>query len=199
MSRDHGTTGLVLIGVSTGGPRVLEDILPALPADLPWPVLVAQHMPASFTDTFARRLDKLCALRVREVDGTVPLEAGWIYVARGGTDMVVAERIGRLVAQARPEVPGHPWHPSVDVLVDSARRLLPPARLLGVLLTGMGYDGAAAMTALHAEGGRTIAESEETAVVFGMPHELIERGGASVVLPGDRIAGQIVHWITKQG
>jgi two-component system chemotaxis response regulator CheB len=190
-----GDFGLVLVGVSTGGPRTLEEILPQLPPDLPWPVLVAQHMPASFTATFAARLDSLCALRVKELERMEALEPGTVYIARGGTDMVVAERLGRLVALARPESAKHLWHPSVDALVESALAIVPPARLIGVQLTGMGYDGAEAMARLKRRGGRTIAESEDSAVVFGMPKELIERGGASLVLPAHKVATQIVRWL----
>jgi two-component system chemotaxis response regulator CheB len=184
--------------VSTGGPRTLEDILPALPADFPWPVVVAQHMPSNFTDTFAKRMDKLCRLTVRECSATQPLEPGNVYIGKGGTDMVVVERLGRLAVQPRPETPGHPWHPSVDVLTDSAMKLLPAQRIVGVLLTGMGNDGAQAMTRLKAQGGRTIAESQDTAVVFGMPQELIELGGASLVLPCSDVARQLCHWIQRR-
>ena len=187
--------GLVIIGVSTGGPRTLEDIVPLLPAGLAWPVLIAQHMPSNFTDTFARRMDALSQLTVRECAGTMPLEPGCAYVGKGGTDMVVVERLGRLVVQPRPETPGHPWHPSVDVLVESAMKCLPPERIVGVQLTGMGNDGARAMTELKQRGGRTIAESKDTAVVFGMPAELIEMGGATVVLPCHEVARQLCHWI----
>jgi two-component system, chemotaxis family, protein-glutamate methylesterase/glutaminase len=190
--------GLVLIGVSTGGPRTLEDILPALPADFPWPVLVAQHMPSNFTDTFARRMDKLSRITVREASTTLPLEPGHAYIGKGGTDMVVVERLGRIAVQPRPETPGHPWHPSVDVLVDSAMKLVPPERLVAVQLTGMGNDGARTMAQLKQRGGRTIAESQETAVVFGMPQELIALGGASLVLPCQDIARQLCHWIHKK-
>jgi two-component system chemotaxis response regulator CheB len=187
--------GLILIGVSTGGPRTLEEILPALPADLPWPVLVVQHMPPSFTATFAARLDQLCALRVKELDRLEQIEPGNVYIARGGTDMVVAERMGKLVALSKPESPKHLWHPSVDVLVESAMVHVNPERLLAIQLTGMGYDGAEAMAALKKQGGRTIAESEETAVVFGMPKELIDRGGATLVLPANKVAAQIQRWL----
>ena len=187
--------GVVVVGVSTGGPRTLEDILPSLPADFPWPVLVAQHMPANFTDAFARRMDAMCRISVRECNATIPLEPGHAYIGRGGTDMVVVERLGRLAIQPRPETPGHPWHPSVDVLVDSAMKLLPAEQIVGVLLTGMGNDGAQAMARLKANGGRTIAESQETAVVFGMPQELIELGGASLVLPCGVVTRQLCHWI----
>jgi two-component system chemotaxis response regulator CheB len=187
--------GLVLIGVSTGGPRTLEDILPKLPANFPWAILVSQHMPANFTDTFARRMDSLCALKVVEVATAMPLTAGHVYIGRGGTDLSVTDRVGVLHAAPRPESPAVLWHPSVEVMVDSAMKHLPPQRLLGVMLTGMGNDGAAAMKRLHSAGGRTIAESAETAVVFGMPHELIEMQGASLVLPCHHIAAQLRTWL----
>jgi two-component system chemotaxis response regulator CheB len=187
--------GLVMIGVSTGGPRTLEDILPQLPADFPWPVLVCQHMPAQFTTAFAERMNQLCALQVQECDGPTPLRAGQVVIAQGGYDMVVTERLGRLIAQPVPEAAAEPWHPCVDVLVDSAMRLMPPQRLVGVLLTGMGFDGAASMARLRGQGGRTIAESAETAVVFGMPQELIKREGADCVLPSPRIGEQLRHWV----
>ena len=190
----HRPPGLVVLGVSTGGPRALEDILPQLPAHFPWPVLIAQHMPPNFTDAFAKRMDRLCRLQVRECNSTLPIEVGQVYIGQGGTDMVVAERMGRLVVQPRPETPGQPWHPSVDVLTESVLSHMPPEQTVGVLLTGMGYDGAAAMATLKSRGGRTIAESADTAVVFGMPQELIERNGASVVLPCHDVARQLCHW-----
>jgi two-component system chemotaxis response regulator CheB len=187
--------GMVLVGVSTGGPRTLEDILPHLPADFPLPVLVCQHMPANFTDAFAQRMDRLCPLHVREVNTTLPIEPGNIYIGKGGTDLVVAERLGRLVAMPKSETPGHPWHPSVDVMVESAMKHVPAERLFGVQLTGMGNDGAEAMTQLKRQGGRTIAEHESTAVVNGMPQELINAGGATLVLPSHNIARQLKGWL----
>jgi two-component system chemotaxis response regulator CheB len=190
--------GVVVVGVSTGGPRTLEDILPKLPADFPWALLVAQHMPSNFTDTFARRMDAMSRIGVRECNATLPLEPGQAYIGRGGTDMVMVERLGRLAVQPRPETPGHPWHPSVDVLVESAMKLLPPEQIVGVQLTGMGNDGARAMAQLKSRGGRTIAESQETAVVFGMPQELIVLGGASLVLPCGDVARQLCHWIQNK-
>jgi two-component system chemotaxis response regulator CheB len=202
--RTHAPSGtsqdlaLVLIGVSTGGPRTLEDILPALPSDFPAAVIVAQHMPPNFTDAFAKRMDRLCAVGVREVSAPVPLEPGQVYIGQGGTDVIVMERLGRLVATPKPETAGHPWHPSVDVLVDSAMRHLRPEQITGVLLTGMGDDGASAMARLKRQGGRTIAESEATAVVFGMPQELIQKGGASLVLPCTDIARQLNLWLHRK-
>ncbi|GJD48949.1 Protein-glutamate methylesterase/protein-glutamine glutaminase [Methylobacterium crusticola] len=184
--------GLVLVGTSTGGPRALDALLSRLPADFPWPVIVAQHMPGSFTGPLARRLDGLCALGVEEVGRPLPLAPGRIYVGRGDADVIVARRPAGLVAAPIPAHPDHLWHPSVDRLVDSALDHVDPARLIGILMTGMGRDGARAMTALRARGGRTIAESEETAAVWGMPGELVRAGGADVVAPLDAIADSLL-------
>ena len=188
-----GAPGLVVIGVSTGGPRTLEDILPALPGDFPWPVLIAQHMPASFTGVFARRMDSLCDIEVVEVSAPVPLVAGRAYLGRGDADLVVEQKLGRLVANS-VRSDASLWHPSADRLVNSAMTAMPPASVVGVLLTGMGNDGASAMTALRRQGGRTIAEAESSAVVFGMPAELIRNGGAEIVLPSESVARQLIAW-----
>lgn len=186
--------GLVMIGVSTGGPRTLEDILPYLPADFPWPVLVAQHMPASFTKPFADRLNAICELTVLEVSHPMPIEPGHIYIGKGGADMVVVQRGGKLTVLPKPESREYLWHPSVELMGRSVLEHCDPSRVIGVMLTGMGYDGADAFTELKKQGGRTIAESQESAVVFGMPSELIERGGASLVLHSEKIATQINLW-----
>ena len=191
-------TGLVLVGVSTGGPRTLEDILPQLPADLRFPVLVAIHMPVHFTGTFAKRIDELCALTVMEVTRNTRISAGHIYIARGGADMIVSQHDSALTVGIAPPLPDSAWQPNIDRMVMTAMRYVKPQALIGVQLTGMGEDGAAAMKALHDAGGRTIAESEETAVIFGMPRELIERKGASCVLPCDRIAQQVVRWVNAR-
>lgn len=186
--------GVVLIGVSTGGPRTLEDILPELPASFPWPVVVAQHMPSTFTGVFARRMDNLCALTVVEVSGPVPLQKGHVYIGRGDADIVLERRLGRIVVTSAASDESL-WHPSVDRLVSSATEIYSARSLIGVQLTGMGSDGAAAMAELKRRGGRTIAESDATAVVFGMPQELIKREGASVVLPCGRVAAQLMDWM----
>jgi two-component system chemotaxis response regulator CheB len=190
--------GLVLIGVSTGGPRTLEDILPLLPAEFPWPVLVAQHMPPAFTKPFADRLDAMCPLKVVEASHPMPLEAGTIYIGKGGADMVVTRRAGTLTVIAKPEQREFLWHPSVELLGRSALEHVEASRLVGVMLTGMGYDGADAFTEIRKRGGRTIAESKESSVVFGMPAELIERGGAQVVLASEQIAAQVALWVGRQ-
>ncbi len=189
-----GSTGVVAVGVSTGGPQALQELLPHLPSTFPLPVLVAQHMPASFTGVFAERLDRDCDLTVREVSRPTPLVPGEVLIARGDADVVVGERGGRLMAMSVPASDEYLWHPSVERMVRSLLEHCDAADLTGVQLTGMGYDGAEAMAELYRRGGRTIAESEETAVVFGMPRELIERHGAEVVLPIDRIAKELCLW-----
>ncbi|HXR51535.1 MAG TPA: chemotaxis-specific protein-glutamate methyltransferase CheB, partial [Steroidobacteraceae bacterium] len=174
--------GIVLVGTSTGGPPALEALLTPLPATFPWPILVAQHMPSAFTGPLARRLDGICALQVVEAAVPLPLEAGKVYIGRGDADIVLSRRAGVLTVLAAPEKTDYPWHPSTDRLVRSAMALVPATQLIGVLMTGMGNDGAVAMAELRAGGGATIAEAEETAVVWGMPGELARAGGATFVL-----------------
>jgi two-component system chemotaxis response regulator CheB len=185
--------GLVLVGTSTGGPPALEALLKALPATFPWPILIAQHMPEGFTGPLARRLDGLCAIRVIEVRQPAVLTAGCAYIGRGEADLVVSRRASGLVAMAAPSQTDYPWHPSTDRLVRSAMNHVDARQLVGVLMTGMGNDGAQAMTQLHAEGGRTIAEAEETAIVWGMPGELVKAGGADWIVPLPKIAERLVE------
>ncbi|MBO1022308.1 chemotaxis-specific protein-glutamate methyltransferase CheB [Methylobacterium sp. SD274] len=194
----RGRMGLVLVGVSTGGPSVLEEILPLLPADLPWPVLVAQHMPGSFTGVFARRLNELCAMSVVEAARQTPLAAGTIYIAKGDADLVVTKRGTGHSATPLPQSQDHLWHPSVTRLVVSALDHFPAEQLIGVQLTGMGNDGAEAMARINQRGGLTIAQDADTSVVFGMPNELIKLGGASMVLPSHAIAAQLTAWLRPQ-
>jgi two-component system chemotaxis response regulator CheB len=181
--------GVVLVGTSTGGPPALEALLTSLPGDFPWPIVVAQHMPGTFTGALARRLDTLSELSVVEVTRTMQLQAGCAYIGKGDADVVVARRPSGLVALPVRSDSNYPWHPSTNRLVKSAMEQVAPAQIVGILMTGMGNDGAAAMASLHAAGGRTIAEAEETAVVWGMPGELVAANGANWVLPLPEIAG----------
>jgi two-component system chemotaxis response regulator CheB len=189
--------GLLIIGVSTGGPRALEAVLPALPANFPWPVLVAQHMPGSFTGPFAARLNNLCELEVVEANRPMAVQSGTVYVGKGGADMIVTRRGNVLTVLPKPESAEHLWHPSVELLARSALEHVKAQHIVGVMLTGMGYDGSDGFTAIKKAGGRTIAESEDTAVVFGMPAVLIEKGGATVVVPLDKVAAQVKAWANR--
>jgi two-component system, chemotaxis family, protein-glutamate methylesterase/glutaminase len=187
--------GLVLIGTSTGGPAALDVVLPQLPSDFPWPVLVAQHLPASFTGPFARRLNQQCDLQVVEVDRPMPLEPGTIHIGKGDADVVVAHRAAGISVMPVPAQSNYLWHPSVERMVISALEQFDATQLIGVLMTGMGNDGANAMMRLRRSRGRTIAEAESTAIVWGMPGELVKNGGAEVVRPLEDIASTIVDMV----
>lgn len=141
--------GIVLIGTSTGGPPALEAVLRALPASFPWPLLIAQHMPESFTGALAKRLNSLCSIEVVEVSSPAELRPGTAYIARGGRDMILSRRAGVMLAMNAPAQPDYPWHPSTDRLVRSALEHIPASQLIGILMTGMGNDGASAMQLLH--------------------------------------------------
>ena len=148
-------------------------------------------MPAGFTGPFAKRLDGICALNVMEASRPMLLEAGCVYIGRGDADIVVSRRPSGLVVMAVPAKASYPWHPSTDRLVRSAMDHLPATQLVGVLMTGMGNDGAEAMAELRAKGGKTIAEAEDTAVVWGMPGELVKLGGADWVVSLPKIASRL--------
>ena len=187
-----GNQAVVVMGVSTGGPTTLLDILPKLPADLPAPVALVQHMPPTFTASFAKRLDEECAIAVKEAEQNEPLLPGHVYLAPGGYQMTItASLLGRgLVTHLSDRPKGLQFCPSVDVLFESVAEGH-GRRIVGVLLTGMGSDGARGMVQIRKAGGITIAESEETAIVFGMPREAIAMGGAEFVAPSTKIAEQI--------
>lgn len=186
---------LVIIGVSTGGPGAIERLVRQLPSGFGAPIVVAQHMPERFTGVFAQRLNGVCQLEVVELSHTMALNPGVVHICKGGADAKVAVRGGKLYASAIPAKSTYTWHPSVEHLVKSTEGIVPAKRLVCVQLTGMGDDGAAAMAALHKLGARTIAESEASAVVFGMPKCLIDLGGASEILPLDSIANKLTAWV----
>jgi two-component system, chemotaxis family, protein-glutamate methylesterase/glutaminase len=190
-------SGLVLVGTSTGGPPALEALLTPLPASFPWPILIAQHMPASFTGPLARRLDGICALKVVEVVSAMTMEPGCAYIGRGDADLVVARRPSGPVVTSVAAQADYPWHPSTDRLVRSAMEQFAASQLIAVLMTGMGNDGAEAMARLHSQGGKTIAEAEETAVVWGMPGELVKLGGAGWVVPLPKIASRLQQLVPR--
>ena len=171
--------GLIAIGASTGGTQAIETVLTRMPADMP-PIVIAQHMPAGFTKAFAERLNGVCRMRVVEAAANVPLERGVAYVAPGDHHLTVDRQGLRLLTQLDQQAPIHYQRPAVDALFTSVARLrgLP---MVAMLLTGMGADGADGMVALRHAGAETIAEAEESCVVFGMPKEAIARGGAAHV------------------
>jgi two-component system chemotaxis response regulator CheB len=165
------------IGVSTGGPQALEYLLSHLPGDFPGTIVVVQHMPDGFTDMFARRLDEVCTLRVKEAQSGDMLLPGRVLICPGSRHMKVKRLpLGDIaVLSDEPRVNGH--RPSVDVLLRSLAEEF-RNNAVGVLMTGMGDDGAEGLGAIKKEGGMTIAQSEESCVVYGMPKAAIERGYA---------------------
>jgi two-component system chemotaxis response regulator CheB len=174
-------TKTVAIGISTGGPQALEYLLSQLPPDFPGTILVVQHMPSGFTEMFAKRLDELCALRVKEAQSGDVLQAGRVLVCPGSRHMTVKRLpMGDVVVlNDEPLVNGH--RPSVDVLFHSLAQEFGRTSV-AVLMTGMGDDGAQGLGEIKKAGGMTIAQSEESCVVFGMPKAAIERGYATRVV-----------------
>jgi two-component system chemotaxis response regulator CheB len=186
----------VVIGISTGGPATLQEVLPLIPADLPASVFLVQHMPPAFVSSFAKRLGEHCALKVVEGRSGMPVEPSVCYVAPGGMHLCLHRKMtGDLVIRT-PTVPATLFVPSVGVMMASVLAIY-GADTIGVLMTGIGDDGADQMVAIRQAGGHTIAESEQTAVVYGMPREAVDRGGACVVAPSHEVAGEIVKAVRR--
>lgn len=179
---------ILLIGASTGGPGLIEQICASLPAHFPHPVCVVQHMPEQFTAAFATRLDRASTLPVVESKSNMELNPGCIYIARGGVHLHFAKKVsGKIVLREERDKNNRFFQPSVDEMFLSALKVFRADQIIGVLLTGIGDDGADGMVAIKNGGGFTIGESEETATVYGMPKEAYERGGVSQQLPFPRI------------
>ncbi len=187
----------VAIGVSTGGPKTLFEVLPFLPADLNAAVFLVQHMPPAFITSYARRIDAHCPMRCIEAGIGMIVAPGTIYLAGGGLHMIVYQRSdGRMIIRT-PRRPPLPFTPSIDVMMASVAEVF-GQDAVGVLMTGMGDDGANSMVTIVRSGGITIAESQESAIVFGMPAEAIARGGAHLVLPSWDIAEAIVRAVNEE-
>jgi two-component system, chemotaxis family, protein-glutamate methylesterase/glutaminase len=181
---------IIAIGISTGGPNALQYLLAQLPADFPAAILIVQHMPEGFTELFARRLDECCNIDVREAQSGDLLLAGRALVCPGNRHLKVRRLpLGDIVALSDdPRMNGH--RPSVDVLFRSVAHEF-GSEAVGVLMTGMGEDGAEGMNAIKSMGGMTIAQSEDSCVVYGMPKAAIERGYASRIVPLDAMANTL--------
>ncbi|MBI2058997.1 MAG: chemotaxis response regulator protein-glutamate methylesterase [Nitrospirae bacterium] len=189
---------IVVVGASTGGPTALQTVLSRLPGDLPAPVLVAQHMPAGFTKAFAERVNKVCTLEVRETENLVLPRAGQVLITPGGFHARVSGTRERPFVKLERTGPGDRYVPSVDRLFQSAAEVF-GAEAVGVVLTGMGDDGRHGVMEIRRLGGQTLAESEETAVIFGMPREAIQSGAIDAQAPVERLAGEIVVRCRRAG
>ena len=189
-SRRH--VDLVAIGASTGGPPAVQAILASLPRQFPAAIAVSQHMPPIFTRFFAERLNKVCKISVREAVDGEPLIPGTALVTPGGHHMSFRRSGGGIAVSLKEAHEDDRYIPSVDVMMRSAAQNY-GRRTMGVILTGMGNDGREGMSLIKGLGGITIAESQETAVIYGMPKEAVEAGVVDISMPLDMIAAEIIR------
>lgn len=189
---------IVALGTSTGGPKALQQILPQLPADLPVGVVVVQHMPPGFTGPFAKRLDSLCKVRVHEANHEETIEAGTVLIAPAGSHLTVYRRTHTRYAVCLGKIPANTLHiPSVDVMMLSVAEVF-GALAMGVILTGMGADGAQGMRLIYEKGGHTLGQDEATCAVYGMPRSCAELGILRRVVPLEHVPTEIVHAVSAK-
>lgn len=187
--------GFVAIGASTGGPRAVQEVLAHLPDDLPTPMLVAVHMPKAFTGAFADRLNDICKLKVKEAENGESIVAGTVYITPGGTQTrVKRKRLTDFYIDINNVPEDLLYKPSVDISMLSVAECF-LGKSMGVILTGMGHDGLEGMRLIKKNGGKTIAQDEQTSTVYGMPKAIVEAGLADKILPLDMIAAEIVNMI----
>lgn len=190
LSQIRTTDKILAIGASTGGTEAIREVLEALPASTPG-TLIVQHMPEKFTTAFAKRLNDLSAMEVREAQGGEVLRPGLALIAPGNFHLLLARNGAQYVAQVKDGPRVHHQRPAVDVLFNSVARHA-GINAVGVVLTGMGADGAKGLLAMRQAGARTIAQDEATSVVYGMPREAARVGGAETILPLPRVAAGIL-------
>lgn len=188
--RGVATNKIIFVGASTGGTEALKHFLLGMPADCP-PILVVQHMPETFTASFAKRLDSLCAPRVIESKGNEKVEAGTVYIAPGHSHLQVRKTASGLVTELLQTPPVNRHRPAVDVLFHSAAQLV-GRNALGVILTGMGKDGAQGLLAMHQAGARTYGQDEASCVVYGMPREAAQIGAVDEVVSLDEMSRRVL-------
>lgn len=180
---------IIAVGASTGGTEAIRSFLEVLPANMP-PIVIVQHMPEKFTASFAKRLDEVCALHVKEAEDNETVLSGTVYIAPGGQHMAIRNLHGRLAIHVHQGELVNRHRPSVNVLFNSVAEVK-GKHAVGIILTGMGDDGATGMLAMHEKGAYTIAQDEATSVVYGMPLKATLAGGVSKVLPLCEIAGDV--------
>jgi len=185
-----GKFKIIVIGASTGGPVAVQSILCALPRDFPVPILVVQHMPASFTGSFAHRLDSLSELSIKEAEDGDVIVVGKVYVAPGGRQLVLEEKADGPLVKIRDSNENEQYKPSVDITYKSVSEIY-GKEVLAIVLTGMGSDGRDGAALLKSKGSEVWAQDEHSCIVFGMPHAVIDAGLADRVLPITEIAHQL--------
>jgi two-component system chemotaxis response regulator CheB len=189
--------GLVVLGVSTGGPDALCKVISGIPRELPVPMVMVQHMPPIFTKLLAERLASKSAIPVKEAQGGEKLEPGTIWLAQGGKHLVIASTLNGMYLRIDETSPPRNFcRPSVDVLFESAVRLA-GAGTLAVVLTGMGSDGLEACTEIRKQGGQIIVQDQATSIVWGMPGAVARAGLADAVKPVQEVAQELVTRVMK--
>lgn len=191
------TEKVIAIGASTGGTEALKTFLAAMPHDAPG-ILITQHMPEAFTRTFAQRLNNLCRLNVKEAEHGERVLPGHAYIAPGNRHILLARSGANYVVELSDGPPVSRHRPSVDVLFRSAANCA-GKNAVGIIMTGMGDDGAAGMLEMHKAGAYTFAQDEKSCIVFGMPKEAIARGGVDEVLPLCEMPRRLFGWLAAQG
>lgn len=174
--REPGNIQIIAIGISTGGPNALRQVFAGIDPELPQPIVVVQHMPAGFTEEFARSLDKICPLEVKEAEEGDVIKTGRVLIAPGGKHLTVERRSLATIAHITEDAPQNGHRPSVSVLFDSIIKEY-QNHALGIIMTGMGKDGAESIKNMFIEGSRTIGQDEASSVVYGMPRVAWELGG----------------------
>ena len=189
--RNPGKIEVIAIGISTGGPNALRDVFKMIDPHLKQPVLVVQHMPAGFTKEFANSLNKICALNVKEAEDNEPIEGGTIYIAPGNYHIYVEQTsLGKKMLRLSQEPQRNGHRPSADVLFESVAKVY-QNRALGVIMTGMGKDGAVELAEMRKQGAWTLGQDEATAIVYGMPKVAYELGGVQRQVPLEKMADEI--------
>ncbi len=194
-SLKHRKNTVVAIGASTGGVEAITEVLRYMPPDAP-PMVIVQHMPKQFTASFAKRLDSLCAIQVKEAEEMEILTPGKAMIAPGDMHITIRKRAGVYYVKYADTEPVHYQKPAVDVLFDSVAKEAKD-KSIGVLLTGMGRDGANGLLSMKMQGAYTIAQDEESSTVFGMPNEAIQIGAAEAVLPLRNICQHVLQYLER--
>ncbi|OEH85629.1 chemotaxis response regulator protein-glutamate methylesterase [Desulfuribacillus stibiiarsenatis] len=189
------TDKIIAIGGSTGGTVAVRTIMQALPANCP-AILITLHMPAGFTKSYAEGLDKVCRMNVKEAEHGEQVRKGYAYVAPGGKHMLLAKKNNSFTIEITETPPVNHHRPSVDVTFQSVANTS-GSNTIGVILTGMGSDGAVGLKTLHDRGAYTIAQDEATCTVFGMPKQAIALGATDIVLPIQKISNEIVQFLSQ--
>lgn len=188
---------ILVIGISTGGPNALRDILPKFPANFPVPIVIVQHMPAGFTKEFAESLNKICPLQVKEAADNDLVKAGRILIAQGGKHLKFEKKTLATVVRVVDGDPVSGHKPSVDVMFDSAAEVY-GTNCLACIMTGMGRDGAENIGKIMKKGGITMGQDQKSSIVYGMPHIALKLKHLQLVRPLDKIAETAINIVTKR-